>query len=176
MMIDSDPDSVLRPLSTGQIHHVGIVVDDLTEACTELAHRYGSPLVVFPAKKFHCVHRGTTMSPVTQIALTAAGPPHIELLQAVAGTVWMPGPGIHHIAYVVDDLAAGSAALEKRGLPIEVAGLAADGSLSAATYHRDPLGHIVELLAASNARYMAEQISMAEQTSASQARAATAGS
>jgi len=65
----------------------------------------------------------------------------MEVIQAVAGTLWMPaaGSGIHHLGYWSDDVAADSAALEAQGYALEAAG-------QVWAYHRSPAGPRIELV------------------------------
>jgi methylmalonyl-CoA/ethylmalonyl-CoA epimerase len=146
------------PLVPANFHHTGVVVADLPSACAHVEAIYGIKMESFPAGRFHCFHRGTEMRPNTQIALSVNTFPHLELLQEVPDTVWTSTNGLHHVAYLVDDLPAASAELVALGLPIVVAGISGDISPFMATYHQDPLGPIVELLLRSRADEMAQHI------------------
>ncbi|GLY65425.1 VOC family protein [Amycolatopsis taiwanensis] len=129
------------------LHHVGIVVPDLQAAVADTRRRLGLDLRVFPAGVYRCRIHGRYAEPVTQVALSVEGPPHLELLAAVSGNdVWVPVPGVHHLGFVVDDLPAAARRLAQAGSPLVMGGLGEGRFPAGATYHRDPLGHLVELL------------------------------
>jgi methylmalonyl-CoA/ethylmalonyl-CoA epimerase len=99
-----------RMLST--IDHVGIAVDDIDTALA----------VYRDAFKMELVHRETIAEQGVEAALLDVGDGHVELLQplgpetAVGKFLSRRGPGIHHVAYRVDDVEAAIAALEAAGL------------------------------------------------------------
>jgi methylmalonyl-CoA epimerase len=94
-----------------QIDHVGIAVDDL-EAAVE---RYRELLGGGP------VHRETVPDQGVEEVLFAIGGSYVQLLGALGpdtpvGTFLAKrGPGMHHLAYRVDDLEAELAALRAAG-------------------------------------------------------------
>jgi methylmalonyl-CoA/ethylmalonyl-CoA epimerase len=94
-----------------QIDHVGIAVDDL-EAAVE---RYRELLGGGP------VHRETVPDQGVEEVLFAIGGSYVQLLGALGpdtpvGTfLARRGPGMHHVAYRVDDLEAELAALRAAG-------------------------------------------------------------
>jgi methylmalonyl-CoA epimerase len=94
-----------------QIDHVGIAVDDL-EAAVE---RYRELLGGEP------VHRETVPDQGVEEVLFAIGGSYVQLLGALGpdtpvGTFLAKrGPGMHHVAYRVDDLEAELAALRAAG-------------------------------------------------------------
>lgn len=73
--------------------------------------------------------------------------PHLEVVQAIPGTVWSPaaGSGIHHLGYWVEDVAYSLALLEAEGYVREAAGVRPDGQPYWA-YLRHPEGIRVELV------------------------------
>jgi catechol 2,3-dioxygenase-like lactoylglutathione lyase family enzyme len=81
--------------------------------------------------------------------------PHVELVQAVAGTVFQPAPGNgwHHVAFWSPDLGPDVAALERQGYTREAWGRGADDGLAFFAYLVAPSGHRVELV---NVGYRAE--------------------
>ncbi|GAA4487616.1 hypothetical protein GCM10023094_46340 [Rhodococcus olei] len=141
----TEPGQFLYDLA--ELHHVGIVVEDIEAAAEWVERLYGVTVAVFDETTYACRIEGVEHSTVQRIGLSVSGPPHIELLRAVPGsTVWTPKPGVHHLGFVVDDLAAASKELERRGAPLWMGGLR-DGRAPAGTcYHRDPLGQTIELL------------------------------
>jgi methylmalonyl-CoA/ethylmalonyl-CoA epimerase len=82
------------------IDHVGVAVDDIDAALAVYRDLLGMPLV----------HRETVTEQGVDAALLDVGDGHIELLQplgpdtAVGKFLAKRGPGLHHIAYRVDDI------------------------------------------------------------------------
>ncbi|MFC1543003.1 methylmalonyl-CoA epimerase [Candidatus Neomarinimicrobiota bacterium] len=125
------------------IEHVGVAVEGLED----------------PARVFHellGISRGTTeevpdRQVITESFDTGAG--KVELLKAVSGSspitrfLQKKGPGIHHIAFVVDDIRAWLEYLEEQGVelvdqePREGAG----GCLTAFLHPRSTAGILLEL-------------------------------
>jgi methylmalonyl-CoA/ethylmalonyl-CoA epimerase len=95
-----------------RVDHIGVAVEDL-DASLELYERdYGMTLV----------HRETIAEQGVEAALLDVGENHIELLAAtgpdtpVGKFIAKKGPGMHHVAYQVDDIEATLAALKASGL------------------------------------------------------------
>lgn len=143
----------------GQLHHVGIVVDDLESAVRHFEEIYGVVVRPFAESGYRCRIDGVEHSTVQRLGLSVDGPPHLELLRAVPGsTVWRPAPGVHHLGFVVDDLPAASEDLTRRGAPLWMGGVR-DGDCPAGTaYHSDALGLTIELLDRSTAKRLASRI------------------
>jgi methylmalonyl-CoA epimerase len=82
------------------IDHVGVAVDDIDAALAVYRDLLGMPLV----------HRETVTEQGVDAALLDVGDGHVELLQplgpdtAVGKFLAKRGPGLHHIAYRVDDI------------------------------------------------------------------------
>jgi methylmalonyl-CoA epimerase len=95
-----------------RVDHIGVAVEDL-DASLELYERdYGMTLV----------HRETIAEQGVEAALLDVGENHIELLAAtgpdtpVGKFIAKKGPGMHHVAYQVNDIEAALAALKESGL------------------------------------------------------------
>jgi methylmalonyl-CoA/ethylmalonyl-CoA epimerase len=94
-----------------RIDHVGIAVDDLEAAVARYRELLGS----------EPVHRETVADQGVDEVLFAIGESYLQLLGArgpgtpVAGFLAKRGPGMHHVAYRVDDLEAELAALRAAG-------------------------------------------------------------
>jgi methylmalonyl-CoA/ethylmalonyl-CoA epimerase len=130
----------------GELHHVGIVVDDIDDAAQSMYRIYGIDVTVFDESFYTCMIDGIEHHTVQRLGLSD-GPPHVELLRTVPGSpVWAPVPGIHHLGFVVDDLAVASAELERRGAELWMAGVKDGRAPNGCVYHRDPLGQVIELL------------------------------
>jgi methylmalonyl-CoA/ethylmalonyl-CoA epimerase len=94
------------------IHHVGIAVDDLDAA----VGRYREVLGIAPS------HRERIDDQGVEEVLFDVGDPSIQLLGAlgpdtpVGRFLERRGPGLHHVAYRVDDVATELAALRASGV------------------------------------------------------------
>ena len=84
------------------IDHVGVAVEDIDSALALYRDSLGLPLV----------HRETVAEQGVDAALLDVGESHVELLQplgpetAVGKFLAKRGPGLHHVAYRVDDIDA----------------------------------------------------------------------
>ena len=93
------------------IDHVGIAVDDIDGALAIYRDVLGMSLV----------HRETVTEQGVDAALLDIGAGHIELLQplgpdtAVGKFLAKRGPGLHHVAYRVDDIDQALSALSQAG-------------------------------------------------------------
>ncbi len=96
----------------GRIDHIGVAVADLDAAIELHTERYGMPLV----------HRETLSEQGVEAALLDVGESHVELLaplreeSPVGRFLAQRGPGIHHVAYAVDDVDSALRELRSRGL------------------------------------------------------------
>jgi methylmalonyl-CoA/ethylmalonyl-CoA epimerase len=86
----------------GLIDHVGVAVEDLEDAIALYEGTFGMPLV----------HRETVESQGVEAVLLDIGDGHVELLRPlgpdtpIGKFVEKNGPGLHHVAYRVDDIDA----------------------------------------------------------------------
>jgi methylmalonyl-CoA/ethylmalonyl-CoA epimerase len=96
----------------GRIDHIGVAVDDLDAAIALHEGTYGMALV----------HRETVTEQDVEAALLDVGDGHVELLAPlspetpVGRFLAKRGPGLHHVAYAVDDIEAALATLRERGV------------------------------------------------------------
>ena len=96
----------------GRIDHIGVAVADLDAAIELHTERYGMPLV----------HRETIAAQGVEAALLDVGESHVELLSPlgdetpVGRFLAKNGPGLHHVAYAVDDVDAALRDLRAQGL------------------------------------------------------------
>jgi methylmalonyl-CoA epimerase len=94
------------------IDHTGIAVTDLDEALVFYRDVLGLPLV----------HRETIVEQGVEAALLDVGDGHVELIAplgpetGVARFLAQRGPGLHHVAYRVDDIDATLASLSAAGV------------------------------------------------------------
>jgi methylmalonyl-CoA/ethylmalonyl-CoA epimerase len=95
-----------------RIDHVGIAVADLEAAIALHERTYGMP----------AVHRETLTEQGVEAVLLDVGENHVELLRPlgddtpVGRFLAKRGPGLHHVAYQVDDIAAALARLRDEGV------------------------------------------------------------
>ena len=96
----------------GSIDHIGVAVADLEAAIAVHRDTYGMPLV----------HRETIAEQGVEAALLDVGDSHLELLAPlgddtpVGRFLASRGPGLHHVAYRVDDVAAALDELRAAGV------------------------------------------------------------
>jgi methylmalonyl-CoA/ethylmalonyl-CoA epimerase len=96
----------------GRIDHVGVAVSDLEAAVALHEQTYGMPVV----------HRETVREQGVEAVLLDVGDGHVELLAPLAEDTPVGrflakrGPGLHHVAYAVDDIEATLAALREQGV------------------------------------------------------------
>jgi methylmalonyl-CoA epimerase len=96
----------------GRIDHVGIAVADVDAALALHEGIYGMPVV----------HRETVREQGVEAVLLDVGDGHVELLRPLADDTPVGrflarrGPGLHHVAYRVDDVAAALDRLRDRGV------------------------------------------------------------
>ncbi|HEY1286218.1 MAG TPA: methylmalonyl-CoA epimerase [Solirubrobacterales bacterium] len=97
-----------------RIDHVGVAVEDLDAAL----RLYGESF------RMELAHRETVESQGVEAVLLDVGEGHIELLRplapdtAVGKFLARSGPGLHHVAYAVDDIEAALAGLSGAGLEL----------------------------------------------------------
>jgi methylmalonyl-CoA/ethylmalonyl-CoA epimerase len=93
------------------IHHLGVAVPDLDEALDTYARLLGATLE----------HRAAVADQGVEAASVLVGASRVELLAPtgddtpVGRFLSKRGPGMHHVAYEVDDVAAALADLEHEG-------------------------------------------------------------
>jgi methylmalonyl-CoA epimerase len=98
----------------GLIDHVGVAVEDL-DAAIEL---YGGSM------EMPLAHRETVSEQGVEAVLLDVGDCHVELLRplgpetAVGKFLAKRGPGLHHVAYRVDDIEATLARLGEKGIEL----------------------------------------------------------
>ncbi len=94
------------------IDHIGVAVEDLDGALALYRDSLGMPLV----------HRETVEEQGVEAALLDIGDGHVELLQplgpetAVGKFLAKRGPGLHHVAYRVEDVEQALSALSGAGM------------------------------------------------------------
>ena len=95
-----------------QIDHVGVAVEDLDAAIELYQDAFAMTLA----------HRETVESQGVEAVLLDVGPGHVELLRPlgpetpVGRHLQENGPGLHHVAYKVEDIDATLARLREEGM------------------------------------------------------------
>jgi methylmalonyl-CoA/ethylmalonyl-CoA epimerase len=98
----------------GRIDHIGVAVEDLDGALKLYEEAFEMPLA----------HRETVEEQGVEAVLLDVGDGHVELLRplgpqtAVGKYLERKGPGLHHVAYAVDDIDATLRALAGAGLEL----------------------------------------------------------
>ena len=94
-----------------RIHHLGVAVEDLDEAVTTYERLFGATLE----------HRDRVADQGVEAASLRVGESRVELLASlgedtpVGKFLANRGPGMHHVAYEVDDIRSSLAALAEDG-------------------------------------------------------------
>jgi methylmalonyl-CoA epimerase len=97
-----------------RIDHLGIAVVDLDAAIALYEERFGMPVV----------HREVADEIGLELVLLEVGESHVELLAPLRGDTMLSGflaehgPGLHHVAYVTEDIDAELARLKAEGQPL----------------------------------------------------------
>jgi methylmalonyl-CoA/ethylmalonyl-CoA epimerase len=98
----------------GKIDHIGVAVEDIDAALELYAEVY----------EMTVAHRETVESQGVEAVLLDVGDGHVELLRplgpdtAVGKFLARKGPGLHHVAYAVDDIDATLKKLAGAGLEL----------------------------------------------------------
>jgi methylmalonyl-CoA epimerase len=98
----------------GLIDHVGVAVEDLDAALELYGTTFGMPVA----------HRETVAEQGVEAVLLDVGACHVELLRplspetAVGKFLAKRGPGLHHVAYRVEDIEAALAELREAGVKL----------------------------------------------------------
>jgi methylmalonyl-CoA/ethylmalonyl-CoA epimerase len=98
----------------GRIDHIGVATEDLEGSLELYEKTFSMPLV----------HRETVESQGVEAALLDVGDGHVELLRPlgpdtpVGKHLDKRGPGLHHVAYAVDDIGAVLGELKEAGVEL----------------------------------------------------------
>ena len=96
----------------GRIDHIGVAVEDLDASLALYERDYAMTLV----------HRETVTQQGVEAVLLDVGENHVELLAPIGPDTPVgkflakKGPGMHHVAYQVDDIESALATLKEAGL------------------------------------------------------------
>jgi Glyoxalase/Bleomycin resistance protein/Dioxygenase superfamily len=108
-----------------RLFQIGLLVDDLVEACGQWARVFGiGPFHVFPRVETPCWYRGTDTMVDVQIAVAQAGPVQIELIQqhcdrpSVYRELAGEGSRIHQLCTITPDYDGTKVGYEQLGYPL----------------------------------------------------------
>jgi methylmalonyl-CoA epimerase len=96
----------------GRIDHIGVATDDLDAAVALYEEALGMPVA----------HRETVESQGVEAVLLSIGDGHVELLRPLGPDTPIGkyldnrGPGLHHVAYAVDDIDGVLSKLKEAGI------------------------------------------------------------
>ena len=98
----------------GRIDHIGVATDDLDGAIALYEDTLGMPVA----------HRETVESQGVEAVLLDVGDGHVELLRPlgpdtpIGKYLERKGPGLHHVAYAVDDIDGALSSLKEAGIEL----------------------------------------------------------
>ncbi|HEY6636139.1 MAG TPA: methylmalonyl-CoA epimerase [Solirubrobacterales bacterium] len=98
----------------GRIDHIGVATDDLDGAVALYEDTLGMPVA----------HRETVESQGVEAVLLDVGDGHVELLRPlgpdtpIGKYLERKGPGLHHVAYAVDDIDGVLTSLKEAGIEL----------------------------------------------------------
>jgi catechol 2,3-dioxygenase-like lactoylglutathione lyase family enzyme len=133
------------PLSPSDCYHTGLVVADLQTATVSVTAAGGYTWTK-PVEATLAVATADAEYEVPFKFVYSIEAPHLELIQAVPGTIWTTpsGSAAHHLGYWVDDLAAAADRLQTAGYRLEAR--PAGDQLSMFAYYVDPFGVRIEIV------------------------------
>ena len=128
----------------GRIDHIGVAVEDLDAAIALYETEF----------RMELVHRETVESQGVEAVLFDVGENHVELLRPLADDTPVgkflakKGPGLHHVAYQVQDIDKALAALSEAGMSLidEVARTGIRSSRVAFLHPRSTGGVLTEIV------------------------------
>jgi hypothetical protein len=133
------------------VYHFAIVVPEIERGMEEIAKQFN---VTFPPPlPVHVtgIAQGHQVELATRFVYSREGPPFIEVVQAIQGTV-LDAPGgasrVHHFGIFVDDVETEVARLQKAGFDLEFQAIATDGGRATMAFINSSLGIRQELVSA----------------------------
>ncbi len=129
------------------ISHTALAVADLDKAMSVYGNTIGLTWARPQQRAISIRVAAGDLTTEIRFTYSRQGPPHLELIEGAADTIWAPVSGLHHIGLWSHQLEIDAARLEHRGMALEVAGLSRSGEQpSGFTYHRSAHGLRVELV------------------------------
>ncbi len=133
------------------VSHFALAVPDIEEAMRGFEETLGLSFARLTEMSTIVEVDGEPVAIPLLVTYSVEGPPHLELIEGPAGTVWEPAAGIHHVGVWSEDLAGDVDELAAAGLAVELSGASRSGRTPHGfTYHRSPSGYRVELVDAAS--------------------------
>ncbi|WP_374023960.1 VOC family protein [Mycobacterium sp. HNNTM2301] len=134
----------LRP---ADFYHTGVVVPDLDAAMARLSALAGYRWIT-PMTYTLPFRTPTGVRELSSTIVYSLQSPHLELVQEVPGSPWMPAPGnaVHHLGYFSDDLTATARGLEAHGFTLEMTADVPGSELGLFAYYTDSSGVRIEIV------------------------------
>ena len=135
-------------LNAEDLYHTGFMVPDLPAAQEQLSESAGYRWTVPINGDVPIWTRAQgTFQLVVQFVYSLQAP-HVELIQQLPGTPWMPAPGnaAHHVGYWVDDVPGVADSLAQRGFTLESHGLADGPGPAMFAFLTDANGFRIEIV------------------------------
>jgi len=130
-----------------ELYHTGIVVPDLGVAAERYADLLGLQFASVRRSVMSVRVDGVVREAELLVTYTMTGPPYLELIEEVSGSVWgTTNLGLNHIGFYAHDLATARRRLEDAGLPARVHDNGTGGDPHRFTYHPMDGGMWVELV------------------------------
>ena len=136
-----------------EFYHVGIVVSNLDATASEFEQLLKVKWAATQQREFRLSTPNgfiNTTIRFTYSKATTAGAPLLELIEAVPGTPWWPGPNVraalHHIGFWTDSLAEDAGRLQDAGARVVASLVNDDGTPKVFTYQQLKNGPLVELI------------------------------
>lgn len=132
-------------MNPADLYHTGLIVDDVDAAAARLTEAAGYEWTKPVRYTLSVATDGGDIDvPFTFVYSLQA--PHLELVQAVPGSVWTAAAGqaAHHLGYWVDDIDSAAAQLESAGYRLEARPSGTGHSTFA--YYIDPTGLRIEIV------------------------------
>ena len=127
------------PVATGPVTQVAWVTEDIAATETLLRAQFGcGPWTRIPDVHFgpaHCTFRGAPADFTVHVSIAYLADLQLELIEPSSGdsiyTEFLAHnrPGLHHVCFEVDDLAAACERAEAAGLPVVQSGSMLDGAM-----------------------------------------------
>jgi hypothetical protein len=135
------------PIKPGDLYHTGFMVPDLVEAMGHLSSAAGYRWTI-PIEADIAIRSATGDSSLHVRFVYSLDAPHVELIQQIPGTLWMPAPAnaAHHLGYFADDIAATAQRLVDLGYELEAAGILDGVSPAMFAYLKDTAGVRIEIV------------------------------
>ncbi len=137
------------------LYHFGLAVPKLADAIEQYESSFGLTFTELREIPFSALVDGQPRKATMLAAFSRGGPPYLELIEEVSGTIWPADAfGLNHIGFWAKDMAGAISRLEANGLPGRIR-LRTQPPL--VTYHQSPSALWIELVDEGAMREMIEE-------------------